>query len=76
MSRLSGISREDAARLAYGILWHTVVDRYTPTGRMISDARTALANSLSHEEKGQGIADAKAWFREQPLPNTKDTHND
>lgn len=43
-------------KLAYGILWHTWIDRSGKEGRAASIARKILRAELSKEECGEGIA--------------------
>lgn len=45
--------------LAYGMLWHLVVDKTTPDGELIKEARDALSGALTHHERGRGIGLAR-----------------
>jgi hypothetical protein len=52
--------RDQALRLAYGLLWHMRIDRRDDNLRLASDARRALLAVLSKDEQADGIARAKA----------------
>lgn len=52
--------RNEAVRLAYGLLWHMDIDRRDDNLRLASDARKALATVLTSGEQADGITRAKA----------------
>lgn len=63
---MSDMPEEEAAELAYGLLWHTTNDTYTPIGRLTSTARITLGNAIGMERKGRGIQAAKEWMKAHP----------
>ena len=50
-----------AIELAYGLLWHVTIDTRTMQGRLVSDARKALSDILTDDERGAGIAAARDY---------------
>jgi len=55
--------RQKHIERAYGLLWHVTINTNTPQGLLVSEARNALLNVLTIEERGSGIAAAKEWIR-------------
>jgi hypothetical protein len=49
----------EAARLAYGLLWHVALDHNIPDHRLVRDARHALREALTDEDRYLGIDAAK-----------------
>jgi hypothetical protein len=73
MSKMVEMGRDDAVELAYGILWHMNNDLRSNEGRKAADARMALANVMSKDQRGRGIQAARDWFQEHPLPQVMPT---
>lgn len=72
MSILVEMTRDQAAAFAYGMLWNMRrIDRYTHDGRCASDARVALNNVLTMEEKAWGITEARAFLSKHPIVNSR-----
>jgi hypothetical protein len=55
--------RQKHIERAYGLLWHVTINTNTPQGMLVSEARNALLDVLTIEERGSGIAAAKEWIR-------------
>lgn len=72
MSELADITEEEAAELAYGLLWHMWVDRYTRNGRLASDARIALGNAIGPERKRTGLKKAQDFIAAHGVPPLND----
>lgn len=74
--------RQKHIERAYGLLWHVTINTHTPQGLLVSEARNALLDVLTIEERGSGIAAAKEWIKAPATPTQraldastgKDTH--
>ena len=55
--------RQKHIERAYGLLWHVTINTNTPQGLLVSEARNALLDVLTIEERGSGIAAAKESIR-------------
>lgn len=68
MSELAEIAEEEAAELAYGLLWHMWIDRYTRNGRLASDARIAIGNAIGPDRKRMGLKRAHDFIAAHDIP--------
>lgn len=62
-SALVNNAAAEAMALAYGLLWCMNIDRRDPDLRKASDARIALSNSMTMEQKKRGIESARAFIK-------------
>ena len=60
-SALVGNTLQEAAELAYGLLWTAPTDRRDRVGLLASDARIALGNALGMDGKARGIERARNY---------------
>ena len=55
---------EMARKLVYGILWQMPMDKSIPEGIAISVARKAIKDTLTNEQRKEGIAKAREMLPE------------